>query len=190
MTRGLAVTLGERGPMTIRDQRNGAPPEVRKKASVTAFKKFYRIHSWAVYGASQLDPDGIDADYPPDLDDVCLGAAAREALLASRFIGPDHPDWNRVDAYSTGLPASILVDRFKARAGVKTHGALYSGVGHVRLMLKGGRISVEPSRYVGRGGFEPLRGFEPVDLPETVSDEDLGATIRRLIGISRKPWTR
>ncbi|MGX1306353.1 hypothetical protein AB7M35_001073 [Amorphus suaedae] len=176
--------------MTIQRESNPPPPEDRKEACVTAFKKFYQISSWAVYGALKLDPDGIDADHPADLNDPGLGAASREALLASRFISPDHPDWNRVRAFLSREYYDRQLERLKARAGVKTHGALYSGVGSVSLMLKDGSITLMPWKYVGRGGFEPLRGFEPVELPETVSDEELGATIRRLIGISRKPWTR
>ncbi|MDQ0315504.1 contact-dependent growth inhibition system immunity protein [Amorphus orientalis] len=135
-----------------------------------------------------LDPDGIDGDHPPDLDDLALGAVAREALLASRFIGPDHPDRDRVDAYSKNLSDKELLDRFKARAGVKTHGALYSGVGEVGLLLKDGIISLRPLRYEGRGGFGPLRGDHTVELPETVSDEELGAAIRHLVDVSRRPW--
>ncbi len=176
--------------MTDRSQRSTPPPEVRKEACVTAFKKFYRIHSWAVYSASKLDPDGIDADHPANLDDAALGAAAREALLASRFIGPDHPDWDRVDAFWKNLPDRELLDRFMARAGVKTHGALYSGVGEVGLTLKNGVISLRPMKYEGRGGFSSLQGVEPTELPEAGSDEELGAEIRKLIEISRKPWKR
>ncbi|MGX1306350.1 hypothetical protein AB7M35_001070 [Amorphus suaedae] len=176
--------------MTMRESFNPPPPKERKEAGVVAFRKFYRIHSWAVYRALLLDPDGIDADHPPDLDDASLGTAAREALLASRFIGPDHPDWKRVDAFWSREKGDRLLERFKARAGVKTHGALYSGVGLVCLTLTDGIISLMPWKYEGRGGFGPIRGAEPVELPDTVSDEELGATIRRLIGISRKPWTR
>ncbi|MDN2565192.1 hypothetical protein N1F89_03070, partial [Aquibium sp. A9E412] len=79
-----------------REPFNPPPPEERKRASITAFRAFYWIHSWAVYRASLLDPEGVDAEYPANLDDAALGAAAREALLASRFIAPDHPDWDRV----------------------------------------------------------------------------------------------
>ncbi|MDQ0315503.1 contact-dependent growth inhibition system immunity protein [Amorphus orientalis] len=159
-----------------------------KEACVTAFTKFYRIHSWAVFGASKLDPDGIDADHPPDLDDAALGAVAREALLASRFIGPDHPDWDRVHAFWSRENSERLLERLKARAGVKTHGALYSGVGEVGLILKNGIINLRPKRYEGRGGFGPLRGDHTVELPETVSDEELGAAIRHLVDVSRRPW--
>lgn len=93
---------------------NPPPPKERREASVIAFRAFYWIHSWAVYRASQLDPDGVDADYPPDLGDTELGAAARAALLASRFIGPDHPDWGRVGAYYTPEKDKELSERFLA----------------------------------------------------------------------------
>jgi hypothetical protein len=122
-----------------------------------------------VYSASKLDPDGIDADHPANLDDAALGAVAREALLASRFIGPEHPDRDRVDAFLKKLSDKELLDRFKAPAGVKTHGALYSGVGKVSLTLKDGIISLRPMKYEGRGGFTTRR-VEPTELPEAGSD--------------------
>lgn len=75
-----------------------SPPKECKEASATAFRAFIWSHSSAVYRASMLAPDGVDADYPPDLGDAELGVAAREALLASRFIPPDHPDRDRVGA--------------------------------------------------------------------------------------------
>ena len=37
--------------------------------------------------------------------------AGKPALLASRFIGPDHPDWDRVDAFWKNLPDRELLDR-------------------------------------------------------------------------------
>lgn len=164
---------------------NPPPPKERKRASINAFRAFYWIHSWAVYRASLLDPEGIDADYPPDLDDAALGAAAREALVASRFIAPDHPDWDRVGAYSTREKDRELSKRFKARAGVRSETALYKGVGGVNLTLQDGVILVEPDRYEGRGGFGAIKGVQPTELPETVSDAKLGAAIRAAIEVSR-----
>ena len=164
---------------------NPPPPAERKEASVVAFRTFYRVHSWAVYGASLLDPDGIDADHPADLSDVELGAAAREALLASRFIGPDHPDWDRVDAFWNRENSRRLEERLKARAGVKTSAALYSGAAEVALTLKDGVISLEPWKYEGRGGFGGIKGVEPTVLPEAIFDEELGAAIRAAVEVSR-----
>jgi hypothetical protein len=161
------------------------PPKECKEASVTAFRAFIWIHSWAVYRASMLDPDGVDADYPPDLGDAELGAAARKALLASRFIPPDHPDWDRVGAYSTREKDRELSERFKARAGVKTEAALYKGAANVSLTLQDGVMSVEPLRYEGRGGFGGIKGVEPTELSETISNAELGAAIRAAIEVSR-----
>ncbi|XWN32882.1 MAG: contact-dependent growth inhibition system immunity protein [Devosia sp.] len=152
---------------------------------MTAFRAFYQITSWAVYGACLLDPDGIDMDHPADLSDTELGATAREALLASRFIGPEHPDWDRVDEYSKQLDGKELENKLKARAGVKTTKALYNGAGDVSLRLKDGTISLIPMRYEGRGGFGGIKGLAPTELAENVSDEALGAAIRAAIEVSR-----
>ena len=164
---------------------NPPPPKERKAATVVAFRAFYWIHSWAVYRASLLDPDGIDADYPPDLGDSELGVAAREALLASRFIGPDHPDWDRVGAYYTREKDRELSKRFLTRAGVKTEATLYKGAANVALTLRDGTISLEPWKYEGRGGFGGIKGVEPTVLPEAISDEELGAAIRAAVEVSR-----
>lgn len=169
---------------------NPPPPDERKEASVVAFRTFYRVHSWAVYGASLLDPDGIDADHPADLTDAELGAAAREALLASRFIGPDHPDWDRVDAFWNRENSRRLEERLKARAGVKTSAALYRGAAEVALTLKDGVISLDPAKYEGRGGFGGIKNVEPTRLSVNVSDEDLGAAIRAAIEVSRAAGKR
>lgn len=166
------------------------PPPIRKEAAIVAFRKFHRIHSWAVYGAGLLDPDGYDRLHSADLDNRALGAASREALLASRYIAPDHPDWDRVDAYWNLENGDKLRERLRAAAGVKTNSALYKGAGNVALELRDGIIAVRPLKYAGRGGFEGIRDLEPTKLPETISDEALGAAIRAAIEISRAPWKR
>lgn len=122
------------------------------------------------------------------MDDQKLGAAVRTALNASRFIPPDHPDWDRVDAFWNREEARRLMERLKRRAGVKTEAALYEGVGDVSLILADGIITAWPLRYEGRGGIGAIRGIEPTELPEAVSDEELGATIRHLVDVSRRPW--
>jgi len=159
-----------------------------QEAFVTAFRKFYRVRSLAVFGASWTDPYGLDADYSVDLDDGELGKVARSTLRASRIVGPDHPDWERVRTYWTAETRRDLLQRLTARAGVKTQSALYDGAGQVDLGLRDKTITLRPWRYQGRGGFAPVRGVEPTELPETVSDEELGATIRHLVDVSRRPW--
>ncbi|MEH6721117.1 MAG: contact-dependent growth inhibition system immunity protein [Aurantimonas endophytica] len=166
------------------------PPPERKEAEVTAFRKLYRIHSWAVYRDSLLDPDGYDRIHSGDLDDHALGAAAREALVASRYVAPDHPDWDRVRAYWDLEKGDKLEEQLRAAAGVKTNSALYKGAGNVHLDLRGGTIAIDPMKYAGRGGFDGIRGLEPTKLPEAISDEALGAAIRAAIEISRAPWKR
>lgn len=157
---------------------------------MTAFRAFIWINSFAVAGALLLDPDGLDADYPPDIGDAELGASVRGALLASRFIGPDHPDWDRVGAYYTREKDRELSERFLARAGVKTEATLYKGAANVALTLEYGVIYLKPLRYEGRGGFGGIKGVEPTELPETVSDVDLGAAIRAGIEVSRAAGRR
>ncbi|MDN2567839.1 contact-dependent growth inhibition system immunity protein, partial [Aquibium sp. A9E412] len=68
--------------------------------------------------------------------------------------------------------------------------ALYKGVGGVSLTLRDGIIFIEADRYEGRGGFGGIKGAQPIELPETVSDAELGAAIRAAIAVSRAAGKR
>ncbi|MFC3119353.1 contact-dependent growth inhibition system immunity protein [Jhaorihella thermophila] len=68
---------------------------------------------------------------------------------------------------------------------MKTNKALYNGVGSVAVTLRDGQIELRPLRYLGRGAWEGIRGHEPIRLPESVSDTELGDAVTAAIEISR-----
>jgi CDI immunity protein len=170
--------------MRPRKLKPAPPPPERKQATIYAFRRFTWILSHAVYGAAYGDPKGYDRFLPAEMSDEALGRAARAALSASRFITPDHPEWAELMRFPTKEEDKAEDDRLKAQAGVKTIKALYSGAASVRLRLQNGVIKINASRYRGSGHWEGIPGAEPVELPQLVSDAELGAAIREGLAIS------
>lgn len=159
------------------------PPKERREASIDAFRQFTRIVSYAVSSMGCSDPEGYDEVLPSDADDLTLARHARAALAASRFVLPDHPDYDGL----IGLPTQeidILEARDFAEAGVKTRQTLYRDAGSVSLMLQDGDIEVAPHRYLRGGAWEGIRGARTV-LAAGVSDEELCAAILDALATSR-----
>ncbi|WP_169738511.1 contact-dependent growth inhibition system immunity protein [Afifella pfennigii] len=161
------------------------PPRQRKQAQVRGYRFFTRILSQAVYRSAHPDPAGYNNVFRPQMTDVDLGREARAALAASRFIAPDHPEWDSVIRFPTDDEIQAFEAREKALAGVKTQKALYGGAGLVALELQDGALEVDALRYAGRGGWEGIPGIQPTVLPESVSDAELGAAINAALEKSR-----
>jgi len=166
-------------------KKRSKPPKERKDASVTAYRKFTKIASHAVYGAGYPDPKGYNQYFAPEMGALDLGREARTALQASRFITPDHPEWDNVIRIPTKEEFKASEEANKARAGVKTLKALFNGAGHVSLRQQDGQIEIKPWRYRGRGHWEGIRGHEEIVLQEDVSEETLGKAILDALEISR-----
>ena len=161
------------------------PPKEFKLAGVSAYRRFVEIHSSAVYGAGYPDPKGYHQYFAPEMSAFDLGREARAALMASRFITPEHPEWDSVIRIPRSEEFKAWEEEDKARAGVKTLKALFNGAGNVGLRLQDGQIRLSPSRHRGRGHWEGIRGQEDTVLPEGVSDAELGAVIVELLEVSR-----
>ncbi|WP_034492213.1 contact-dependent growth inhibition system immunity protein [Afifella pfennigii] len=161
------------------------PPEEWQSADVTAYRFFTKVLSQAVYRSAHPDPKGYNRVHPAKMTDVDLGREARAALAASRFITPDHPEWDSLMRFGTDAELRAEEAREKTLAGVKTRKALYEGAGSVSLSLQDGRIELAPWRYAGRGGWEGIPGIQPTVLPESVSDAELGAAINAALEKSR-----
>ena len=167
-------------------KKRSKPPKESKNAQVTAYRKFTQINSQAVYGAAYGDPKGYEEYFPPEMSAQDIGREARKALLASRFITPDHPEWDAVMRFPTKEEIKDSEEADKARAGVKTLKALFNGAGNVSLRLQDAQIEIKPWRYRARGHWEGIRGHEDEDtvLPENVSDKELGEAIKTALDIS------
>lgn len=161
------------------------PPPERKVATVDAYRQFTQVYSHAVYGFAYGDPKGYTAFLDPEPTVEDLGRSVREALTASRYISPDHPEWDAVIRPPTADDIREREDELKHRAGVKTRKALYNGAGCVAITLQDGEIELRPLRYRGSGGWEGITGHETVRLPEAVPDVELGAAVAAVIEVSR-----
>jgi hypothetical protein len=161
------------------------PPARRSVATVEALRHFTHIFSQAVYRAAVGDPRGYAAFLDPEPAREDLGRALHDALAASRFITPDHPDWDTVMRPPTEDEIRAQEDDLKRRAGIKTRKALYNGAGLVSVTMRDGAIELRPLLHLGRGAWEGIKGHEPVRLPESVSNAELGEAVAAAIEISR-----
>lgn len=161
------------------------PPAESREATVEAYRQFTHVFSQAVYSAAVGDPKGYAAFLDPEPASEDLGRAVHDALATSRFITPDHPEWDTVMRPPTADEIKAREDDLKRRAGVKTSKALYNGVGSVAVTLQDGQIELSPLRHLGRGAWEGIRGHEPVRLPESIPDAELGQAVAAAIEISR-----
>jgi len=161
------------------------PPPERKEALVQEFRAFTEIVSQAVYRNAFPDPKGYDRIHAPAMADAELARETREALDASRFIPPEHPEWQSLIRTLTKEEEREWHARHKALAGVRSIKALYEGAGSVSVELEDGHIRLTPWRYRARGHWEGIPGIEATILPESVSDEELGAAINAALEVSR-----
>ena len=161
------------------------PPAESREATVEAFRHFTYVFSHAVYRAAYGDPKGYAAFLDAEPAAEVLGRAVYYALAASRFITPDHPEWDTVMRPPTAVEIKGREDDLKRRAGVKTNKALYNGVGSVAVTLQDGKIELHPLRHRGRGAWEGIKGHEPVRLADSASSAELGEAVAAAIEISR-----
>jgi len=161
------------------------PPPERKEALVQEFRAFTEIVSQAVYRNAFPDPKGYDRIHAPAMADAELGRETREALDASRFIPPEHPEWQSLIRTLTKEEERAWHARHKALAGVRSIKALYEGAGSVSVELEDGHIETVQRRNIGDAGWRENPGLKPTILPESVSDEELGAAINAALEVSR-----
>lgn len=168
-----------------REARPMPPPlPERREASIDVFRQFARVRSQAVYSLSCPDPEGYRAFLEPDVDGLALAQHARAALAASRFIRPDHPEFDHLIRFPKQAELNALEAENLARAGVKTRGALYRDAAHLAIRLQDAQIDLRPMRYRRGATWEGIRGAATV-LPEDVDNEALGAAILEALVTSR-----
>tara|TARA_R110002051_G_C8573891_1_gene476236 strand:+ start:121 stop:690 length:570 start_codon:yes stop_codon:yes gene_type:complete len=177
--------IAKRRAEEAEQKKRAKPPKVSKDAIINAHRAFTKIVSFAVYRSGCPDPKGYNEYLEPNMNAEDIGREARAALMASRFITPDHPEWESIMRFPTKEEIKALDEAEKARAGVKTLKALYNGAGSVTLTLQDAKIRLKPWRYRGRSSWEGIRGHEDTVLPEDVSDEAFGKAILDALDVSR-----
>jgi hypothetical protein len=154
------------------------------RASITAFRYYIWVEPKAVLnGGAKPDPDATQHFLPPDAEDVALGAAAHDALRQSRWIGLDHPDFWRV--MQRKWTHEEFFGPLLQRAGVKTRRTLYRGARHLSMLLRDGIITLSAMDYDGPGAWEGVKSRPKTELPDSISDADLGGAIRAELAKSR-----
>jgi hypothetical protein len=161
------------------------PP--RKSAALIGTRHFLHVMSHVCYSIATWDPDhGFEEYLSPDTPPQLVGAACRQALAASRFIPPDHPDFDRLIRFETKEESAKFVDLLKARAGVKTIKALYAGSGYIALSIEDGQnIEIRAARHRSRGNFDFGKDLPQIMVPESASDIELGTAVLKALADSR-----
>ena len=154
------------------------PAKSSKSTDVEVYRQFTRVISHATYRSSHHDPKGVEFFLPTEFSDRELGEKARAALTASRFLTPDHPEFDDVMRFLSKDEEQAYDKRLLDAAGVKTLKTLYKGARSVSLRLRDGVISIKSWKYRYAGHWEGIRGLEPITVPETVDDAKLGQAIR------------
>lgn len=136
------------------------PPPKRKRATVEAYRHFTHIFSHAVYRATVGDPKGYTAFLDAEPAREVLGRAVHEALAASRFITPDHPEWDTVMRLPTEGEVRAQEDDLETSCRHQDpQGALQrsrTGFRH-HAGWRNRTASVAPSRPRGLGGDQGTR---------------------------------
>lgn len=133
------------------------PPAESREATVEAYRQFTHVFSQAVYSAAVGDPKGYAAFLEAEPARGDLGRAVHEALAASRFITPDHPESDAIMRMPTEDEIKAREEDLKRRAGLKTLKALHTGIANVAVTLRDGQIELHPLRHRGRGAWEGIR---------------------------------
>lgn len=142
-------------------------------------------------GGRYADYKGKEHLLPPDVSDAELGVALRNALAHSRFVlgAPRTDVWVHPDVeYDMELcDLNKGVQRYKdwiarlmAAYGYKTKRALFKDMKNCSVDLREGVISIRPSFHEKLEAWsgEGITKEDHVHIPETCSDEELGAAIR------------
>jgi hypothetical protein len=165
------------------------PPRLppRKSAALIGTRHFLHVMSHVCYSIATWDPDhGFEEYLSPDAPPQPVGAACRQALTASRFIPPDHPDFDRLIRFETKEESAKWDELLKARAGVKTMKALYAGSGYIALSIEDGQnIEIKAARHRSRGNFDFSKDLPQVMVPEGASDIELGTAVLKALAESR-----
>ncbi|MCP1200869.1 contact-dependent growth inhibition system immunity protein [Notoacmeibacter sp. MSK16QG-6] len=156
----------------------------RREANVVQFRRFYRIYSCLVWGASIYDPDGYEQFPTIDIDDEKLGNAVREALAASRA-SLDDELWDRAYDYRRTGEFKKTDRTMLELAGVKSLRTLYRGAASVSVWHDQNSITILAWKNKGVESWGPVRNYERLELPDTITDAELGAAVREHLAISK-----
>ena len=82
-------------------KKRAKPPKESKDTIINAHRAFTKIISFAVYRSGCPDPKGYNEYLAPNMNAEYTGREARAALMARRFITPDHPEWDAIMRWPT-----------------------------------------------------------------------------------------
>ena len=129
---------------------------------------------------SFVDPYSAPTYFEPDVDDATLGHAVRVALQAFRQVS--------VDEFQKIFKSGIVQQRFKEKENdemltyhYKTRKAHYKNMATCSVYIVDNQIKIQPTHQDSLDGYTVTKdeGPFPLYLPESTSDAELGAELRK-----------
>ncbi|MGE4399440.1 MAG: contact-dependent growth inhibition system immunity protein [Campylobacterales bacterium] len=142
---------------------------------------FFDISTMSWGGLTYGDPDVEPFYLPPDIDNTTLGSTVREALRRSKKISTEE----FMKLYKSGIVQQKGKEQEKAimkKYGYKTKKAMWQMMDSCNVTAyDDGQIEIKPLHQNSLTGYSGISndGPEIINISSSVSDEELGAAIRK-----------
>ena len=129
---------------------------------------------------SFVDPYSSPTYFVPDVDDATLGHAVKVALQAYKPVS--------MEEFQKIFKSGIVQQRFKEKENdemlkynYKTRKALYKNMATCSVYIVDNQIKIQPTHQDSLDGYTVTKdeGPFPLYLPESTSDAELGAELRK-----------
>lgn len=161
-------------------------------ATASMTPQFISVQTLSGYGGmSMVDPLAQEHILPPDVDDLSLGLAVKQALAHSRWVlGSSRPDMSdppgvEFDADLYDLKKgkeryNAWTDALMQRFSLKTKRALFKDMHKCHLSAAQDVLKIEPQWHAKLEGWARERddGIEDVIIAANSSPEEIGAALR------------
>ncbi len=150
-----------------------------KWATIDMNNQFINIKTCSGYSATVMDAEQHSAYYDTDASDLDIGKSVRKALGLSRFV---HPIENKeLDLYLFNPERyQNWLEFTMKKFGYKTKSKMFKPMLSCGVTLRDSMIYIRPRHQYRLDGWDRtgLTEADNVIIPETCTDEELGAAAR------------
>ena len=153
-------------------------PQARSAcAAVLANDRLVRIQSRSGRTATAIDPNGAEHLLAPDADNEALGSALLDALQKSRVLDLEEA---RIffDPQRIARDQAAWIERLLSRYRFKSRRALFNGMKHCLVDVRGGNISIAPTYHEKSEGWAGMGPEFELVLPSKADAIEVGAALR------------
>lgn len=152
--------------------------KIDARAEVYFNDDFIQITTFSQGMLDYAEPDVPPHYLTPDMDNARLGHTLRLALAASKKVSTE--EFQKI--FHSGVIQSLNKDRVARvmkQYGYKTKRAMYSNLGNCSISIADNQIKIQPMHHKSLDGYSAMTdGPQPLYIPETATDAELGAALR------------